>query len=62
MFWRSLRHPQRELLSRLKTMCYCKVVIVVKLQKMEYIICRFFTNSQLLKLTSGYYKGSGILE
>ena len=45
-----------------KPSAYCKVVTVAELQSVEYIICGLFTKLQLLNLTSGFYKRSGILE
>jgi hypothetical protein len=43
MFWRSLGHPQGELSSLLKTICYRKIVVMVELQSKKCSICGCFT-------------------
>jgi len=43
MFWRSLGHPQEELLSLLKTICYRKIVIMIELQSKKCSLCGYFT-------------------
>ena len=43
MFRRSLRHPQEEFLSLLKTICYCKAVKMVELHSKKYVICGMST-------------------
>jgi hypothetical protein len=51
MFRRSMHHRQTELLSPLKTICYCKVVTVVELQSTTRVTCdvaRGFTRSSLI--------------